>query len=670
MVEISDSEIRKLKAHLVEQENNANKTKKKLELDFIGCRRAERMMTRLNECFLMFGTDPLENINMLTALYGELIGATCSLYNRLDKGMLCSWGKWMAPKDYKSVDWPDGHICYDIIKHGRNEITIIRNLQETDYARTDPNVTAYKLKTYIGFPVKFMDTNVGSLCAVFQDDFIPAEIDNKFMGIIASAIGIEEKRKYVDEELKRSEELFRTSIENMLDAFGVYSSIRDASGRIIDFRVEYVNSAACRSNMLTKEEQVGKTMRKILPPHQEFELFEEYCRVVETGKSFIKELLLYEDGKEKRLRKGFDVRVAKHGDGFVASWHDITDRKKVEETLRDSEERYRRFVEISPDGIMIHNTNELTYSNKAGANILGAENPGQVIGMKLFEFIHPDYHEIVKKRIENEKEGKIAPLLESKWIKLDGTPVDVEVAAIPIFYKGRVEIHSIVRDITERKLVEQKIKNSLKEKEILLKEVHHRVKNNLQVISSLLFLQSKKVEDKHSLEVFNEGQNRIRSMVLVHEQLYQSGDMANINFDKYIRDIAQSLALSYGSKPVTINVHAEGMYLGIDQAIPCGLIINELISNALKHAFPQGRKGQLDIDFKIDDSHYLILTAKDNGIGFPMNLDFQNTSSLGLQIINKLVKQLKGTIELESNNGTIFRIAFPDQDRDYTGMGK
>jgi two-component sensor histidine kinase/PAS domain-containing protein len=226
-----------------------------------------------------------------------------------------------------------------------------------------------------------------------------------------------------------------------------------------------------------------------------------------------------------------------------------------------------------------------------------------------------------------------------------------------------IGLYGTAQDITERKQAEENIINSLKEKENLLKEIHHRVKNNLQIISSLLYLQSKKVTDTRSLEVFNESQNRIRSMVMIHEQLYKSGDLANINFEKYIHDMASSLALLYGSKPVTYNIHAAGVYLGVNQAIPCGLMINELVSNALKHAFPPGKQGQIDIDFITDKSNYLTLTVKDNGAGFPKNLDFRHTTSLGLQIINKLVEQLGGTIELQSDAGTEFKIRFPNQNK-------
>ncbi len=168
---------------------------------------AEERLAKTNQCFLSFGADPLENINRLTALCGELMGATCALYNRLEKGMLCSWGQWNTPPGYLTVDKPDGHICYDVIKQDGNQVFVVSHLPQTSYAHTDPNVMACKLQTYVGYPVKFDDTNVGSLCIVYQNDFVPSLEDKRLIGIIASAIGVEEKRKWAEEQILKQNAL-------------------------------------------------------------------------------------------------------------------------------------------------------------------------------------------------------------------------------------------------------------------------------------------------------------------------------------------------------------------------------------------------------------------------------------------------------------------------------
>ncbi|MCK4417131.1 MAG: hypothetical protein KAV99_03080, partial [Candidatus Latescibacteria bacterium] len=226
-------------------------------------------------------------------------------------------------------------------------------------------------------------------------------------------------------------------------------------------------------------------------------------------------------------------------------------------------------------------------------------------------------------------------------------------------------------DITERKRAEEQIKASLKEKEILLKEVHHRVKNNLQVISSLLRLQSGYVKDKESLEMFRESCDRVRSMALIHEKLYQSEELSRVDFAKYIQDLTDHLFRSYGanSEAIRLKINVVDGLLGIDTAIPCGLIINELVSNSLRYAFPEGREGKICIDLRSDlpaapsdtaaqRGNKFTLIVSDNGVGLPKDLDFRNTKSLGLELVNTLADQLRGTIELDRSGGTAFKIRF------------
>jgi two-component sensor histidine kinase len=216
------------------------------------------------------------------------------------------------------------------------------------------------------------------------------------------------------------------------------------------------------------------------------------------------------------------------------------------------------------------------------------------------------------------------------------------------------------QEITERVRAEEQIKASLKEKEVLLKEIHHRVKNNLQVVSSLLSLQSQTVDSPAALEVLQESQNRVRSMALIHERLYRSEDLAQVDFAVYIRDLATFLVRSYRAQlgPISLNTEAEGVFLGIDTAIPCGLITNELISNALKHAFPNGKEGEIWVKIGTHGDRQFTLIVGDNGVGFPPDVDFRDTESLGMQLVNTLVDQLEGTVELRRDGGTEFTIRF------------
>ena len=201
----------------------------------------------------------------------------------------------------------------------------------------------------------------------------------------------------------------------------------------------------------------------------------------------------------------------------------------------------------------------------------------------------------------------------------------------------------------------------MKEKDILLAEVHHRVKNNMQIISSLLHLQGEGIEDKDVLKVFEESRARVNSMALVHEQLYRSEEYAQIDFGKYVDHLATTLFNMYQieATQVQLQIDTRGIQLDLDKAIPCGLLLNELITNSLKYAFPEGRKGKLWVILELRKNN-LVLTVGDNGIGIPANLDIETTKTLGLQLVNLLVKHdLRGTLNLERKQGSQFQIVFP-----------
>ncbi|MCZ6490233.1 MAG: ATP-binding protein, partial [Acidobacteria bacterium] len=235
-----------------------------------------------------------------------------------------------------------------------------------------------------------------------------------------------------------------------------------------------------------------------------------------------------------------------------------------------------------------------------------------------------------------------------------------EVKTNYVVFQGKEYNCSLVRDITERKRAEEQIKTSLREKEVLLQEVHHRVKNNLQVIVSLLNLQAARVTDRQTREMFTESRSRVRAIALMHETLYQSKDLSRIDFGEYSHTLAANLFASYGVDPEVISwrINVENGFLGVDTAIPCGLIVSELVSNSLKYAFPAGKHGEICIDFRRDDGNKCILVVKDNGIGLPKEFDLRKLESLGLQLVCTLTDQLDGSLELDCTEGTEFRITF------------
>ncbi len=218
------------------------------------------------------------------------------------------------------------------------------------------------------------------------------------------------------------------------------------------------------------------------------------------------------------------------------------------------------------------------------------------------------------------------------------------------------------QEVEERARAEEQASVSLQNREVLLKEIHHRVKNNVQVISSLLYLQSNCTEDEETKYMFKESQNRVRSMALIHERLYQSEDLTMVDFAEYAQKLTAELFRSYGLNPmaVTIEINTENVFLSVDTAIPCGLIINELVSNALKHAFPDGRAGEISVRLHEEEDGTYTLSVSDNGVGFPEGVDFRNTESLGMELVNKLTSQIDGAIALNDADGTEFKIAFPE----------
>jgi len=344
----------------------------------------------------------------------------------------------------------------------------------------------------------------------------------------------------------------------------------------------------------------------------------------------------------------------------VTSFSDITDRKQAEETLR----KLSRAVEQTADDVIITNSDGvIEYVNSAFEQLTGYTkeeaigNTPRILksGKHDQNFYEQLWVTILSGRafrdvfMNMRKDGKL--FYEEKTI----TPIRDTKGNITHFV-------STGKDITKHKQAEQQIKASLKEKEVLLKEIHHRVKNNLQVISSLLNIQSRFIENQQALEIFKDSQNRIYSMALIHESLYQSRDLMRISFDEYIRQLATNLLYSYKiySNNIYLKIDAGKVLFSINTAIPCGLIINELVANSLKYAFPQEREGEIYISLYSDSHNKYTLIVSDNGASLPKDLDLQSTKSLGLQLVSTLVNQLQGSIEIDTNSGTSFKIVFKE----------
>jgi PAS domain S-box-containing protein len=334
--------------------------------------------------------------------------------------------------------------------------------------------------------------------------------------------------------------------------------------------------------------------------------------------------------------------------------------KQRTQQLEVSEKELRDIFNTAHDAIIVFDPNhEIVYNvNKRACDMYGFTRP-EFIGMSM-ETISKDVRTGKSKIKEVMKQGSFVNF-ETIQYRKDGTEMILEVNASVITYRGKPAVLSISRDITGRKHAEQQIKRSLKEKEILLKEIHHRVKNNMQIISSLLDLQSDTLENPAVLQAIQDSKNRIRSMALVHENLYQSGDLARVNTEEYIRSVVDYFLSAYGNieDRIVPNIQVENISLDMDTAVPLGLILTELLSNALKHAFLPGRKGKLTIRFRSQGRKALTLIVQDNGMGLPADIYIDEPGSLGLQLVSLLTRQLEGTLEVERRSGTCFKVTFP-----------
>lgn len=342
---------------------------------------------------------------------------------------------------------------------------------------------------------------------------------------------------------------------------------------------------------------------------------------------------------------------------------DITERKQAEITLKTSETLFRSLTESSPIGIFMGDARgRCIYTNPRYQEICHCTFE-EALGEGWVQLIHPEYQQKLWELWLSTSQSygifsaeyPVQADQGIRWVQGQATPLFSEEHQL-IGYVGTLQ------DITDSKLAQEHLLASLQEKEVLLKEVHHRVKNNLQIITSLLDLQSQRIKDKQTWEIFHASQNRIKSMALIHERLYQSDNMARINFQDYTRHLIHYLLHAYAIDPTRINLrlNCEPLNLNIDTAIPCGLITNELTVNALKHAFPNNAQGEILIDFKLIEDDFFQLIIQDNGRNAINLNNFDTQKSLGLKLIKSLVRQLESQMIIEQNQGTKFQITFKE----------
>ena len=334
--------------------------------------------------------------------------------------------------------------------------------------------------------------------------------------------------------------------------------------------------------------------------------------------------------------------------------------------LRLSEDWLRRVIDAAPTAmVMINPTGRIELVNAQAEIVFGYardEMLGQPVEMLVPERFgagHPSLRSLFFADPQSRPMGAGRDLYA---MRKDRSEFPVEIGLNPIQTDGGTLVLSAIVDITDRKQREQRIEAALREKDVLLREIHHRVKNNLQVIDSLLGLQSARITDPNVREMLREGQNRVRSMALIHQTLYQSQDFAEVDFSHFLESLLRTLASSYGvdAERIRLVVEADPVTLPIDTAIPCGLAVNELVSNALKHAFPGQARGQIKTTLQMTSGGTAVeVTVADDGIGIPETLEISTTPTLGLQLVSLLTDQLHGSLSMRRSGPTQFLITFP-----------
>jgi PAS domain S-box len=343
---------------------------------------------------------------------------------------------------------------------------------------------------------------------------------------------------------------------------------------------------------------------------------------------------------------------------------DQTERKKAEDALSKSETFYRAIFENTGTATIIVGVDTIISMANKRCEALSGYSVDEIENKKSFmDFVHPEEQERILGYHKMRRIGGKDVPSEYEFRLLNKNGEEKQIMLFASVIPGTTDSVVSLLDITQRKNAENEVKRSLNEKELLLREIHHRVKNNMQIISSLLNLQRSYIQDEEADNILQESQGRVKSMALVHEKLYQTSDLARINVAEYIRSLTMNLFHSYTVKPgINLSMDVGELYFNIDTAVPLGLIINELVSNSLKYAFQDQDEGEIRISLMetAEPGRYLLL-IRDDGAGFPEELDINSTHSLGLQLVNTLVNQLDGEIEMVVNGGTTFNIIIQEQ---------
>ncbi len=446
--------------------------------------------------------------------------------------------------------------------------------------------------------------------------------------------------------------------DNLPDS-AVYQFVREADdpGRFVYFSAGLERLTGIRVQEVLRD--AGALHREIPPEHRQ-RLAEAQDRSQRELSDFDIEVPIRRpDGELRWMRLHSRPRRLPDGrtlwDGVQT---DITEQTRAEA----AQAMLAAIVESSEDAIISKDlTGTITSWNLGAERLLGYRRE-EIVGQPITRIIPPELHAAEADIVDGRRHGESAAHLETTRIAKDGRRIPVSLTISPVrdALGAVVGASKILHDITERRQAEEALRLSLREKEAMLKEIHHRVKNNLQVIASLVDLQTDALADPALQVLFHDVRDRVRSMALVHEKLYQSESLARVEFADYARTLLAYLAHSHAppGTDVALKMELQPVSLSVKTAVPCGLILNELVTNAFKHAFPGRTRGEVTVALGTAPDGRVFLRASDDGVGLPQGMDWRQSRSLGLRLIDLLAGQLQATIDVSSDGGTRFQIAF------------
>jgi len=479
------------------------------------------------------------------------------------------------------------------------------------------------------------------------------------VGVLAVGQDVTERNR-AEEALRESHEELQAIYDGMLDGL----LVTDAETK----EFLRVNSAICRMTGYSENELLTMSVMDLHAPEALPHVLEHFEAIVD-GREFVAE------GIPFRRKDGtvYYADVATRGSPvkyhrrpcLIALIHDITERKIAQEALRESEEFSSSLLNYSPHPVVVINRDtSIRYVNPALVKLTGF-SLAELIGKQA---PYPWWTEETLKETNEDLRKSMssgANKLDELFRRKDGERFWVEITSTPVKRNGEFRYYlANWADVTERRRAKEQLQISLKEKELLLREIHHRVKNNMQVMTGLLRLQARRIKSKSALEAFEETRNRIKAMALVHETLYESEGLASFDMQRYVERVGKGLLLAYGrsNRSVDLLVDVRGVTIGVDAVVPVGLILNELISNCLKHAFPDKRPGKIRIGARPAGEDKIELSVSDDGVGMPQEIDPQDTETIGLGLVAGLAEnQLGGSVQLARAGGTQFTITFKHQ---------